>query len=150
MANIKLSQNFMKTVLDNCFGVPNTTYSDTSIYIGLGIEFDEKEFAFTKEPVSKGFTINETPCEFNEPINGTIRNINAIEWEKAKTNWTNGDEKISWIGLYYRKEIETNDEEPEYEYELIGVLPMTPPETVLINERMVLNPNTIQIKLENR
>lgn len=157
-----LSPKFINNILDNCFGIPNENYPYTNIYVGLGIEFDAETFSFVKEPVSKFFTITEEAVEFSEPVNGIIRNKNAIEWNKATENWTNGDEKIKYIGLYYRldaEESESNiiikddlddDTIPNYNYELIGVLPLIPEETVLINERMVLNPNTIQIKLSNR
>ena len=37
-----------------------------------------------------------------------------------------------------------------YDYELIAVLPLVPAETVLVGEKMVLNPNSIQLKLSNR
>lgn len=148
--NIKLSPDFLNKILNNNFGTPDNSYSNTQVYIGLGIEFDEENFEFSKEPVSKGFTINENPCVFSEPMNGIIRNINAIEWKKAKVNWTETGETIKYIGLYYRKENETLDQDTEYQYELFGILPLVPEETVLINEKMVLNPNTIQIKLSNR
>lgn len=166
MNNIRfmLSPKFIENILDNCFGMINENYTSTKIYVGLGIDFDAETFSFTKEPVSKFFTVTEEPVEFSEPVNGIIRNKNAIEWNKATENWTNGDEKIRYVGLYYRLDSEESDSEPiikddesidedytnTYNYELIGVLPLIPEETVLINERMVLNPNTIQIKLSNR
>ena len=108
MAEIKrfqLSDKFMNVILDNYFGIPSPEYNDTKIYIGLGIEFDEETFTFTKEPVSKGFTINEVQCEFQEPVNGIIRNKNAIEWARAEKDWTENGETIKYLGLYYRKPI---------------------------------------------
>lgn len=157
-----LSPKFINTVLDNSFGIPNENYQSTNIYVGLGIEFDEDNFSFSKEPVSKGFTILSEPVEFNEPLNGIVRNANAISWNKALEDWTAGSEQIKYIGLYYRlyneesfsdSNIQTDnipEEEPKYDYELIAVLPLAPAETVLMNERMVLNANAIQIKLSNR
>ena len=61
----KLSPKFIETVLANNFGIPNTNYTNTTIYVGLGIEFNEDTFTFTKEPVSKWYTINQKPCIFN-------------------------------------------------------------------------------------
>ena len=57
-------------------------------------------FTFIKEPVSKWYTINPKPCVFNEPVNGIIRNAAALVWPKATTDWTLGNEKISYVGLY--------------------------------------------------
>lgn len=148
--NFKLSPNFVNTVLDNFFGIPRSNFLDTKVYVGLGIEFDEANFCFTKEPVSKGFTINENPCEFNEPINGILRNKKAINWDKATEDWTSGDDKIRFIGLYYRKDSDGFEYDDKFEYELIAVLRLIPEEVVLKGETMVLNPNSIQIRLCNR
>lgn len=149
---IAFSKSFLNSILDNTFGIPNSTYPKTDIYVGLGTEFDEDAFAFTKEPVAKGFTILGQPIAFNEPINGIIRNTNPIEWPKATCDWTDDNETISYVGLYYRKETDTVDgniQDP-YEYELICVLPLVPEETVKLNEKLVLNANSIQIRLANR
>ena len=127
-------------------------FADTKIYFGLGIEFDEEAFEFTKEPVSKGFTILPDPVEFNEPVNGIVRNKNAVSWPKATQDWTTGSDKIQYLGLYYKinEESTLESDSNKYHYELIGVLPLAPAETVKVNERMVLNANTVQIKLSNR
>ena len=82
-----------------------------------------------------------------------IYNKNAIEWPKAKEDWTKGSDEIRYIGLYSK--VNTPDESSESEsqkseYFLMGVLPLAPSETVLINEQMVLNANSIVIKLSNR
>ena len=143
-----LSPKFINTVLNNNFGIADETYTDTSIYVGLGIDFDEESFSFSKEPVKKWFTINETPIQFGEPINGVIRNELAIEWDKAKVDWTKNSDMIKWIGLYYK--YQTDDLYKEPKYELIAVLPLIPAETVKTGERIVLNPNSIQLKLSNR
>ena len=148
-ARFELSPAFINLVLDNYVGTPSKTFTNTEIYVGLGIEFDEESFSFTKEPVSKGFTILEDPCVFNDPINGIIRNKNSIEWEKATEDWTTGTDTIKYVGLYYRRvtnELDSSD----YEYTLIAVLPLVPEETVITDEKVVLNPNAIQIKLSNR
>lgn len=50
--------------------------------------------------------------------------------------------------LYYA--YQTDDLNKETQYELIAVLPLVPAEEVKINERLVLNPNAIQIRLANR
>ena len=55
--NFELSPSFINRILNNEFGTPNFNYDDYSIYVGLGMEFDEDSFTFSKEPVSKGFTI---------------------------------------------------------------------------------------------
>ena len=104
------------TILDNYFGIPNTNYLDTKVYVGLGIEFDEETFSFSKEPVSKGFTITSTPCEFNEPVNGILRNKNAIVWPKATEDWTKGSDAIKYIGLYYRKESDSFQQTEIYDF----------------------------------
>lgn len=147
-----LSNEFLNTILANNFGIPSSKYSDTKIYIGLGIEFDKIQFRFTKEPVSPGFTILPEPIEFNEPVNGIIRNKNAVSWPKAEQDWTTGGDQIKYLGLYYKinEETEIETDSNKYHYELIGVLPLAPAEVVKVNERMVLNANTIQIKLSNR
>lgn len=151
LLNFMLSPKVMDTILNNNFALPDNNYTDTTIYVGLGITFDSETFSFTKEPVSVGYTINPDPVIFSEPTNGIIRNTNAIEWEKAKENWTEGTDQIQYLGLYYRRENEDlEDVEAQYQYELVAVLPLIPAETVLIGEKMVLNPNTIQIKLANR
>lgn len=166
MTRFMLSPNFIDTILDNSFGIPSRNFQSTEIYVGLGIEFDEEKFEFTKEPVSKGYTIVSNPVAFNEPVNGVLRNAEAIEWDKATQDWTIGDEKIKYIGLYYRlynenssgasgsyietEETSLDDTAPEYNYELLAVLPLVPSETVLMNEKMVLNANAIQIRLANR
>ena len=79
-----LSNEFLNVILANNFGIPSAKYQDTKIYLGLGIDFDETQFVFTKEPVSKGFTILPQSIEFNEPVNGIIRNKNAVSWPKAE------------------------------------------------------------------
>lgn len=145
-----LSNEFLNIILANNFGIPSAKYQDTKIYLGLGIEFDENQFRFTKEPVSEGFTILPEPVEFNEPVNGIIRNKNAVSWPKAEQDWTTGGDKIKYLGLYYKINDETELIPDSNKYELIGVLPLAPAETVKVNERMVLNANTIQIKLSNR
>lgn len=66
--NFELSPSFVNRILSNEFGMPNLAYADYSVYAGLGIEFDENSFSFSKEPVSKGFTILENPVLFDEPI----------------------------------------------------------------------------------
>ena len=145
-----LSKSFLNAILANSFGIPTAEYQDNKIYFGLGIEFDEDSFTFTKEPVSKGFTILPDPIEFNEPLNGIIRNKTAVSWPKADQDWTKGSEQIKYLGLYYKRAPESPEISTSNEYILIGVLPLTPPETVKANERMVLNANTVQIKLSNR
>lgn len=145
-----VSKDFLNTILADSFGIPTSRYTDTKIYVGLGIDFDENAFKFTKEPVSEGFTILPDPVEFNEPANGIIRNKNAVSWPKAEQNWTEGGEQIKYLGLYYKINEESEVVSDSNHYELIGVLPLAPAETVKVNERMVLNANTIQIKLSNR
>lgn len=142
-----ISPKLAGTILDDSFGVPTENYASTDIYVGLGIEFDEDTFSFTKEPVSKGFTIVDSPCLFSEPANGVIRNTNAIKWPKATQDWTAPDEKINYIGLYYRFDDQFS---AKHTYELVAVMPLMPAETVLANETMILNPNAIQLKLSNR
>lgn len=151
VTHFTLSKDFLNTILANNFGIPTSKYADTRIYFGLGIEFDEDTFTFTKEPVSKGFTILPEPIEFNEPLNGIIRNKNAVSWPKADQDWTTGSEKIQYLGLYYKiSEESASQMDSNNEYELIGVLPLTPAETVKVNERMVLNASSVQVKLSNR
>ena len=166
-----LSPKFINTILNNEFGTPNPTYFDSDIYVGLGIEFDSVNFIFTKEPVSRFFTVTKEPVPFSEPVNGIIRNASGIEWPKAEEDWTADGEYIKYIGLYYKinndeSEEESGEEsgknypiindnledidEQQSEYELIAVLPLFPQETVKIGERMTLNPNSILIKLMNR
>lgn len=105
-----LSPKFINAILDNSFGMPNDDYSNTSIYVGLGIEFNQKTFEFTKEPLGKWATILRKPLEFSEPINGIIRNEIALYWPKAKEDWTLGEDEIQYIGLYY-KTYELSDSE---------------------------------------
>ena len=150
VAHFTLSKTFLNTILANNFGIPTAKYVDTKIYFGLGIEFDPDTFIFTKEPVGKEFTILPDPVEFNEPANGIIRNKVAVSWPKAEQDWTTGGDKIQYLGLYYKLSEESSDNNDSNKYELIGVLPLTPPETVKVNERMVLNANSVQIKLSNR
>ena len=150
VTHFTLSKDFLNTILANNFGIPTSKYVDTRIYFGLGIEFEADTFTFTKEPVSKGFTILPDPIEFNEPLNGIIRNKNAVSWPKAEQDWAVGSEKIQYLGLYYKINTESEVNPDSNTYELIGVLPLTPPETVKINERMVLNANSVQMKLSNR
>ena len=153
MSNITrfmLAPDFVAMILNNSFGVPDEDYTDTHMYPGLGIEFDEDNFVFTKEPVRKGYTILNSPIEFHDPINGVLRNSNSVQWEKAKENWTTGTDKIKYIGLYYRRQNPAFLQEIKYEYKLMVVLPLMPAETVLNGERMVINQNSIQIKLANR
>ena len=150
IARFTLSKDFLNVILANSFGIPTTKYVDTKIYLGLGIDFDEEKFEFTKEPVSKGFTILPDPIEFNEPVNGIVRNKNAIGWPKAEQDWTKNGEQIKYLGLYYKINEESDSTGDSSYYELIGVLPLAPAETVKVNEKMVLNANTIQIKLSNR
>lgn len=142
-----ISPKLVNTILDNNFGSPTEEYLKTDIYVGLGIEFDEENFEFTKEPVSKGFTILPDPILFETPTYGYIRNIEGIEWPRAKQAWSTSTDPIRYIGLYY-KTSEESAQEPEYE--LMVVLPLIPEEVVNISERVVLNPNSIQIKLSNR
>ena len=132
-----LSPKFINTVLDNNFGMPTLNYTDTSIYVGLGIEFDERTFSFVKEPVSKWFTVNKNPVEFSTPTDGIIRNVKAIEWPKAKVNWTENGETIKYLGLYYK--YQTDDLDKTDQYELIAVMPLIPEEEVKANEKLVLN-----------
>lgn len=146
-ARFMISPKLTGTILDDTFGTPTENYASTDIYVGLGIDFDQEAFEFTKEPVSKGFTILGTPCIFSEPANGIIRNVNALKWPKATQDWTGNGETINYIGLYYRFDGMTAG---SYTYELIAVLPLMPAETVLTNETMILNPNAIQLKLSNR
>ena len=149
MSTIKkfvMSKDVLNNILDNNFGTPSQTFTDTTVYIGLGIEFDEETFTFTDEPVSKGFTINTTPVTFTPPSNASIRNTNAIEWPKAKEDWTKDGQTINYIGLYYK----LSDDGVNPVYQLMGVLPLTPSETIKKGEKMVLNANSVQIQLNNK
>ena len=150
MANTRFMVNpyFFNMMLENNFGIPRFDFPTADVYIGLGIEFNEEMFTFTKEPVAKNFTILEKPVKFGDPLNGIIRNIDAIEWPKAKEDWTKNGETIKYVGLYYR--YEKSEYDTEYKYKLIVVLPLQPEETVLFGERMSLNANTIQLRLANR
>lgn len=148
--NFELSPSFVNRILNNEFGMPNLAYADYSVYAGLGIEFDENSFSFSKEPVSKGFTILENPVLFDEPINGILRNSSALEWPKATVDWTSGSDTIKYIGLYYRKENINFAINNKYDYELVAVLPLLPEETIKKGEKVTLNANAIEIKLSNR
>lgn len=150
MSNLRfmLNPDFINTLLDNNFGIPSFDFPTTDVYVGLGIEFDPEAFVFIKEPVSKGFTILEKPVKFGNPLNGVIRNIDALEWPKAKEDWTKGNETIKYLGLYYR--YEKSEYDTEYKHKLIAVLPLQPDETVKYGEKMSLNTNMIQLRLANR
>lgn len=148
--NFELSPSFVNRILNNEFGMVDLAYDSYSVYAGLGIEFDEDTFTFSKEPVSKGFTILENPVLFDDPINGIIRNSSALEWPKATVDWTSGSDTIKYIGLYYRKENINFAINNEYDYELVAVLPLLPEETVKKGEKVTLNANAIEIKLSNR
>lgn len=150
VVNFELSPSFINRILNNEFGTPDLAYEDYSIYVGLGIEFDEDSFSFSKEPVSKGFTILDTPVIFDEPINGILRNSSALEWPKAMVDWTSGSDTIKYIGLYYRKENINFAINNKYDYELVAVLPLLPEETVKKGEKVTVNSNAIEIKLSNR
>lgn len=150
IVKFELSPSFMNRILNNEFGTPDLAYGDYSVYVGLGIDFDENSFSFTKEPVSTGFTILNEPVVFSEPINGILRNASALEWPKATKDWTVGEETIKYIGLYYRKENINFAINNEYDYELIAVLPLLPEETVKRGEKVTLNANSIELKLSNR
>ena len=141
-----MSKDVLNNMLDNCFGTPSLTFTDTTIYVGLGIDFDEQTFTFTDEPVAMGYTINPTPVVFTAQSNATIRNSNAIEWAKAKEDWTKDGQTINYIGLYYK----LSDDGVNPVYQLMGVLPLTPAETIKKGEKMVLNANSIQIQLNNK
>lgn len=143
-----INPDFANILLDNNFGIPSFDFPTTNVYAGLGIDFNEELFVFTKEPVSKGFTILEKPVKFGEPLNGIIRNIDSLDWPKAKEDWTTGTDTINYLGLYYRYEKSEYDE--EYKYKLIIVLPLQPAETVKFGEKMSLNTNMIQLRLANR
>ena len=146
LMKFKMSPDVLNNILDNNFGTPSQTFINTTVYVGLGIDFDEETFTFTDEPVSRGYTINTTPVIFTSPSNGTIRNSNAIEWSKAKEDWTKDGQKINYIGLYYK----LSDDGVNPVYQLMGVLPLTPAETIKKGEKMVLNANSIQIQLNNK
>ena len=148
--NFELSPSFINRILNNEFGTPDRAYNDYSIYVGLGIEFDEDTFSFSKEPVSKGFTILQNPVIFDEPINGILRNMSALEWPKAAVDWTANGETIKYLGLYYRKENINFAVNKKYDYELVAVLPLLPEETVKKGEKVTVNSNAIEIKLSNR
>lgn len=148
--NFELSPSFINRILNNEFGTPDRAYDDYSIYVGLGIEFDEDTFSFSKEPVSKGFTILQNPVIFDEPINGILRNMSALEWPKATVDWTANEETIKYLGLYYRKENINFAVNKKYDYELVAVLPLLPEETVKKGEKVTVNSNAIEIKLSNR
>lgn len=158
MQSFKISPYLLNMILNDNFGNPDDTFLITKMYIGLGIDFDEKLFEFTKEPVSKGFTILPNPINFTEPVNGIIRNKEAIEWPMAAEDWTLDEDKINYIGLYYNLNSEESGSGSSYDiigssennYKLVVVLPLAPSETVLTGERMVLNTNSIVIKLANR
>lgn len=143
-----INPDFVNNILDNNFGIPSFDFPNTDIYAGLGIDFNEELFVFTKEPVSKGFTILEKPVKFGDPLNGIIRNIDSLDWPKAKEDWTTGTDTINYLGLYYR--YEKNEYDEEYKYKLIIVLPLQPAETVKFGEKMSLNTNMIQLRLANR
>jgi hypothetical protein len=167
MQNFKMSPYLINMILNDNFGNPDDTLDNTKIYVGLGIEFDEQKFAFSKEPVAPGFTILNTPVVFDTPVNGILRNKEALEWPIAEADWTNGNETIKYLGLYYNLGNCSEDAESgsgvesgittiaefsgtSENYRLIAVLPLAPAETVLMGERMVLNANSILIRLANR
>ena len=143
-----INPDFVNMILENNFGQPTFDFPTADVYVGLGIEFDPESFTFTKEPVSKYFTILEKPVKFGDPLNGIIRNLDGIDWPKAKEDWTIGTDTIKYLGLYYR--YEKSDYDTSYKYKLIIVLPLLPEETVKYGEKMSLNPNTIQLRFANR
>lgn len=145
--SIYISPKLINTILDNNFGMPTVDYLSSDIYVGLGIEFDEESFTFTKEPVKEGFTILPNPVAFETPTYGYIRNIEALEWPKAKQPWSTTTDPIRYIGLYYKLPEESNGES---QYQLMVVLPLVPEEVVNVSEKVVLNPYSIQVKLSNR
>jgi len=150
MANTRFMVNpdFVNMLLENNFGIPTFDFPTSDMYIGLGITFDEATFSFTDEPIKKGFTILEKPVNFGDPLNGIIRNLDAIDWPKATEDWTKNGNTIKYLGLYYRYDKSPYD--MEYKYKLMIVIPLQPAETVLQGERMSLNANTIQLRLANR
>ena len=148
--NFELSPSFVNRILNNEFGMVDLAYDSYSVYAGLGIEFDKDTFSFSKEPVSKGFTILENPVIFDDPINAIIRNSSTLQWPKATVDWTSGSDTIKYIGLYYRKENINFAINNKYDYELVAVLPLLPEETVKKGEKVTLNANAIEIKLSNR
>ncbi len=101
MQNFKMSPYLINTILNDNFGNPDDTILSTKMYVGLGIDFDESTFTFSKEPVAPGFTILPTPVIFDTPSNGIIRNKEAIEWPVADVDWTSGTDVIKYLGLYY-------------------------------------------------
>ena len=140
-----LSSKFINTILNNEFGTPDSMYFNSDIYVGLGIEFDSVNFIFTKEPVSRFFTVTKEPVPFSEPVNGIIRNASGIEWPKAEEDWTGANEKIERIGIF-----DTLDYEDSETKELIKplvVLRLATPGSVLRGESVMFAANSIELSL---
>ena len=145
-----VSQKFLDMILNDYFGTPSNLISDTKVYAGLGLDFDAHAFKLD-EPVSPGFTILKEPIAFSQPLEGVIRNKNALSWPKAEKDWTVGNQTIKYVGLYYKKDILSEaDEVINSEYILFAVLELFPNETILTGDTLVLNTNSIQIEITNK
>ena len=43
LTKFKMSPDVLNNILDNNFGTPSQTFINTTIYVGLGIDFDEEQ-----------------------------------------------------------------------------------------------------------
>ena len=142
------------------FDTPQEVDEPTPLFLGLFIDQGSAE---PQELVIGRNGYNRAPVVFHtEEDSGVIKNMGAVTFPKATANWTNGTEKITYVGVFKSHEVFDEDDayfneesgsEPTGKYisdesdEMIACILLPEPETVLGGETFQFNSNSITLQL---
>lgn len=145
--NYGIQTEFMNEVLNNYF----SGGSNYNIYLGLGLSNDGGQINtddFIEPSEEAGYSKQPFVCE--SARDGITSNSNEIVFDTATADWTVNGKVIDKVGLF-NKQIVTNSQGIQTEnYILWCVLPLTPAETVIEGDTVIINANAIRLQLTNK
>lgn len=146
--NYGIQEVFMNEVLNNYFS-GNSNYS---IYIGLGLSNEGGTVNMNDfiEPSTEGTGYSRQPFVCSGATGGVCYNSNEIVFGTALTDWTSAGRVIDKVGLFNKTVTSSATGETTEVYSLWCVLPLTPYETVVTGDTVIINPNAIRLQLTNK
>ena len=146
--NYGIQDVFMNEVLNNYF----SGASNYNIYIGLGLSNEGGSINMDDfiEPGTEGTGYSKQPFVCGGATGGVSYNSNEIVFGTALTDWTTNGRVIDKVGLFNKTITSTSMGEEIENYELWCVLPLTPSETVVTGDTVIINTNAIRLQLTNK
>lgn len=146
--NYGIQENFMNEVLDNYFSGRN----NYEIYLGLGLsnEGGNANMDDFIEPIEEDNGYSKQPFVCDMAIEGVTYNSNEIAFDTATKDWTKNGRVIDKVGLFNKITTVSVENVVTETYVLWCVLPLTPVETVVTGDTVVINTNAIRLQLTNK